>query len=388
VRILVTTTPGLGHVLPVVPLARACVAQGHEVRWATGTNARAPIEAAGIEHVAAGLTAEERRANYTATYPEWLELAPADTPQFMFPRLFGPVALQDMLPDLLAIAEDFEPDLIVHETAEFAAVIVARMRGLPHVTHGFGARLAPERLPATMELIAPHWEGAGLEPRRDCGVYDFMYLDIYPAMLRPPHDLELDCRQAIRPVTIEEATGELPSVVTAPDDRPLVYVTFGTVWNVPSPAFRAAVDALRELDVRALVTVGPAGDPDLFGTLPDRVAVARYVPQHAVLDRCAAVVSHAGSGTFLASLGRGIPQVCLPQGADQFINAGSCARVGAGYTLLPDAATPDAIAEALADVLGDPRFAGSASQVGADIARMPSPGEVAGLLTTQFAPAE
>jgi MGT family glycosyltransferase len=205
-------------------------------------------------------------------------------------------------------------------------------------------------------------------------------------MLRPPHDVELDCRQAIRPVTIDEEAGALPSVVTAPDDRPLVYLTFGTVWNAPSPAFRAAVDALRELDVRALVTVGPGGDSQLFGPLPDRVNVARYVPQHAVLDHCAAVVSHAGSGTFLASLGRGIPQVCLPQGADQFINAGSCARVGAGRTLLPDQAAPDAIAVALSEVLGDPGFAARASQVGAEIARMPSPGEVAELLTTQFAP--
>jgi MGT family glycosyltransferase len=213
-----------------------------------------------------------------------------------------------------------------------------------------------------------------------------MYLDIYPSVLRPPHDIELDCRQAIRPVTIEEEAGALPSVVTAPDDRPLVYLTFGTVWNAPSPAFRAAVDALRELDVRALVTVGPGGDPELFGTLPDRVAVARYVPQHAVLEHCAAVVSHAGSGTFLASLGRGIPQVCLPQGADQFINAGSCARVGAGRTLLADEATPAAIAAAIADVLGDSGFGERASQVGAEIERMPSPGEVAELLTTRFAP--
>ena len=70
-RVLVTSTPGYGHVLPMVPLARALLAAGHEVLWATAADACPRVAAAGFEVAAAGLTeaqmGDTRRAIAAAT---------------------------------------------------------------------------------------------------------------------------------------------------------------------------------------------------------------------------------------------------------------------------------------------------------------------------------
>lgn len=153
----------------------------------------------------------------------------------------------------------------------------------------------------------------------------------------------------------------------------------GTVFNDPRP-LQTVLGALAGLDVRVLVTVGPQGDPGALRALAAHVRVERYVPQTLVLPHCDVVVSHAGSGTVLATLALGLPQLCLPQGADQFLNAAAVASSGARITLAPDEAGPDAIQDAVARLLAEAPFVGAANR--ASIASMPSPDEVAAVLET------
>jgi MGT family glycosyltransferase len=183
----------------------------------------------------------------------------------------------------------------------------------------------------------------------------------------------------LRPVPHEEAhEDDLPAVIED-DGRPLVYVTFGTVFaNAANIA--AALEAVRELDVRVIVTVGPGGDPDALGPQPDNVTLVRYVPQMRLLPHCDLVVSHAGSGTFLASMGLGLPQLCLPQAADQFLNAAAGARAGATISLSPADATVPAIRAAAKQLLAESSFRERAADVARDIHAMPAPDEVVSVL--------
>jgi UDP:flavonoid glycosyltransferase YjiC (YdhE family) len=89
------------------------------------------------------------------------------------------------------------------------------------------------------------------------------------------------------------------------------------------------------------------------------------------------VVSHAGSGTVLGALALGLPQVCLPQGADQFLNAEAVAASGAGLSIAPEGATAPAIANAVTAVLNDEAYRGAAQQVAKSIEAMPTPDDVA-----------
>jgi UDP:flavonoid glycosyltransferase YjiC (YdhE family) len=58
-RILFTSTAGVGHVQPMIPLAVASQAQGHEVIFATASDSCGMIRSIGIETIVAGLTAAE-----------------------------------------------------------------------------------------------------------------------------------------------------------------------------------------------------------------------------------------------------------------------------------------------------------------------------------------
>ena len=170
------------------------------------------------------------------------------------------------------------------------------------------------------------------------------------------------------------AAGPLPHYLER-DGRPLVYVTLGTVQN-RLPLLAPAVAALARLPVRVLVTVGPDGDPDALGAQPDHVHVERWVDQPLVLQHCDVVVSHAGSGTFLGALAEGLPQLCLPQAADQFRNSEGGLRAGAAVVLGPDESSPEAIAGAVGALLTDEALRRRARGVADEIAAMPSPDDV------------
>jgi UDP:flavonoid glycosyltransferase YjiC (YdhE family) len=376
-RILFTSNPGFGHVHPMVPLGRALVDRGHEVRWAVAQDACPRVEAAGFEAFPAGIAGDERRAAFDRCLAEVSSLPPEARPDRMFPAFFGEVCAPPMLADLLPVIDAWQPALIVNDASELAAPLAAELRGVPHVTHAFGALLPAGRMAEAAAVVAPLWQAHGEEPRPYAGSYDHPYLDIYPPSMRFGSYDHVPLVQPLRPVPFD-GVGEWADPVVA-GDRPLVYLTFGTVFNQPG-LFSAATEALGRLEVDVLVTVGPAADPAALGAVPPNVRVERYVPQTAVLPHCAAVVSHAGSGTFLASLGLGIPQLCLPQAADQFVNAGQGAAAGVALSLAPHEASADAIAGAVRRLLVEPAFADAARRVRDEIDAMPSPDEVAAVL--------
>ena len=58
-RVLISSTPGYGHRLPLVGLARAIRDRGHQVLWATAGDVASQVTAVGLDAVAAGVTTAE-----------------------------------------------------------------------------------------------------------------------------------------------------------------------------------------------------------------------------------------------------------------------------------------------------------------------------------------
>ena len=383
-RVLVTSVPGWGHVNPMVPLVQAFLDCGDEVLVASGSDACGSLEAQGFRVAPCGLTQKEGMAEFHRRFPEFAGLAPTERSEFMFPRLFGLAFAPPMLADLVSIARDWAPTMVVCDAAEFAGPVVAASLGVPNVTKSFGALLPPERVAAASALAAPLWSAHGQEPRPYGGMYEHLYLDVYPASLQPSEWPHIRVRQPLRPSGLtSKGEHELPALVTETGSTPLVYVTFGTVFS-NNAALSAVIAAACKLDVRAVVTVGPDGDPASLGPQPPNVHVARYIPQDQLLPHCSAVVSHAGSGTFLAALAAGLPQVCLPQAADQFLNAAACDHSGVGITVAPGTETAEQVTAALGRVLSDASFGDAAERVRGEIAAMPSPHDVVELLQSRY----
>ncbi|MGK3200632.1 glycosyltransferase [Amycolatopsis sp. MEPSY49] len=249
---------------------------------------------------------------------------------------FYEIYAEDLEPDLMRL----RPDLVVHGWGVPEVAVAARRAGIPALWHGFG-RLFPD--------------GIGLE-RPDGGTH----LDICPPSLQDTSFLATADRIVLRPVPFAE-----------PGDfrGPLIYLTLGTAFGT-SEVLTTAIEGLARLGTHVVVATG--GVP--LGPLPDNVTALAWVPQAAVIEHADLVVHHGGSGTTLGALAAGVPQLLLPQGADQFANADALVASGAALRLLPGELTAEAVAEQ-ARKASSRRDAARA--IAAEIAEMPSPDEVA-----------
>ena len=114
--------------------------------------------------------------------------------------------------------------------------------------------------------------------------------------------------------------------------------------------------------------------------------VVRYVPHAAILPSASLVITHAGLGTTMAALGRGVPLLCTPMGRDQFFNAEQVQALGAGRMLMPDSSS-DAIAQAATDILGDDHFKAGAKRMAIAIGGYGGAAQAAAALEALAAPA-
>lgn len=376
-RVMVTSTPGSGHVLPLVPLARALQASGHQVLWATGPDAQQLVSAAGLRVVPAGIDQPTRMQQFRQGWPHAASLAPRSRRAVMFPALFATLSAQRMFDDLTVVADDHRPDLIIHEPCELAAAPQAHRLGIPHATVGFGRLVPPPLLASAASELTDLWSSAGLDVPEDLGLYEFAYFHPLPDSLEP--------RPAGRPIYLMRPLGydgsDEPVESTPADrrDRRSVYVTFGTEFG-PAAPWRTVLDAIDGLAVDALLTVGGAVDPSSLGPLPPGVRVERWVPQRRALAGSDLVLSHGGSGALIGAASAGLGHLALPMAADHFDNADLIADKGIGMALEPAEASTERIADAIAHLVDDGTTRANAQAAAADIAAMPGPDEAVPVL--------
>jgi MGT family glycosyltransferase len=123
---------------------------------------------------------------------------------------------------------------------------------------------------------------------------------------------------------------ELEPLVLPADDRPLVYVSLGTLFNDNPDFYRTCFEAFRGQPWRTLMSVGPALASGVLGEPPENVLVRAQVPQLRVLQQAAGFVSHGGMNSVSESLIFGVPLVVLPQMSEQHIVGRRVEELGAG----------------------------------------------------------
>jgi UDP:flavonoid glycosyltransferase YjiC (YdhE family) len=378
VRLLISSIPSHGHTYPLLPFAVAAREAGHEVHYATGAAFHPLVESLGFRPVAAGGEIGEAFGQVwreEGRDPRDRASTPPEDVMRMAGKVFGEVLPRRTATELAPVLPELEPDLVVHEVMNMGAGLAARAAGIPGLCHGFGRMIARGDRPANWQGLQDLAAELGLDPVTVEGIgLGDPFLDVCPESLQEKGFLAtVRDRRPIRPVPFAEP-GELPAWATEPGP-PLVYLTLGTAF-AGVPVLRTAIEALGRLPVRVLVAAGPMIDAATLGELPETVRVEQWVPQADLLAHTALVVHHGGSGTTLGALANGVPQLFLPQGADQFSNAEAVLEAGAGTRLLPHEAGEDAIAESAAALLKDDAVREAAGALAAEIAAMPSPADV------------
>ncbi|WP_029430194.1 nucleotide disphospho-sugar-binding domain-containing protein [Blastococcus sp. URHD0036] len=370
-RLLVTSVPGLGHLHPVLPLALAAAAAGHEVLVATGADRIGWVRECGCEAVAAGSAYREISGQADVRGLDGVERAT---------QMFTTIAVPPLAEDLLELVDDWRPDVLLHEEGEYAAPLVAALCGLPCVTQSWSA---PARTVAGRALLQGPlqavWRrfGAG----GTAGQVGSLYLDACPPPLQVADVAVVGARVvAVHPTGFdgppEPVHGWLESL-----PRPAAYLTLGTVPRFCRPdLLQRLVDAVAAVVPGVVVTTGPH-PPDVLRTSSPDVHAAQYLRQSAVLPHVDAVVSHAGAGTTAGALLNGVPLLLLPAGTpSQQAGAARVAAAGLGLRLAWADASPGRLRAAVAELLSRADLRSAASRAREDLDRLPRPAQVVPLV--------
>jgi UDP:flavonoid glycosyltransferase YjiC (YdhE family) len=378
-RVLLTTTPGSGHVGPTLPFATALRRAGHEVVVAVRRSGAGAIHRLGLPIWALDDPPPGPR---DAVFEQVRDLHEDDANRRVVADVFARIDARAALPGVLAAYEAYRPDMVLSEQCEFAGPLAAERIGIPWARIGIGIAATESIVLARLAAAVDELRGeAGL--RRDPHarrLRDARVLTLTPPCLEDP--VTVGSPHTARFRELHTRRGALPDWWPG-DERPLVYVTYGSVapqMGAFPDAYLAAIEALASRDVRVLVTVGRDRDPADLGPLPAGVHAERWVPQAAVMPHAAAVVCHGGHGTVLGALAAGVPMVVLPLFADQPYNARRVERLGAGIALEGGREAFEHIGAAVERVLGDPVYRAGAAVVASDTRRLPPVDEAPAVL--------
>ena len=336
-RLLIISWDGGGNVPPALNLGARLVRLGHRVRVLGWESMESRAAGAGLEFTA-----------YPSMppWPSGVSLQQA-WKERVIPALLGPGTRDDIGTEI----EDFSPDVVVVDCMIGAGLEVAETLDLPrailmHVLHStftdtWGGK-------ATRAKNAAYLDHAGQVLVLAPPGFDTAYR-------LPPNTSD------VGPITDPEPSPQLSTRMTellAEPGKPWVLLSLGTTLEDQATTLPGILEAVAELPIRVLLTLGGVLQPSAIDS-PPNVTVCGYIPHDSLMPHMAAVVSHGGLGTITAALAAGVPLVCIPQSRDQPDNAKRVVASGAGLAVDKNA-PPAEIAAAIEGVLADPAMADKA----------------------------
>ena len=367
-RVLFVSTPGLGHLFPMVPLAWALRSAGHEVMVATAgqglTGARSGLS---VVDVAPGFSRQTMMTRMQRRVVQQHGLRDRRLTDLRDAAAFAACTSMPLVDRTVELARTWQPNLIVQSQIQGAGLVAAGVLDLPVINHGFGLA----RTEGLAELHRIHMSesftryGTGLPEH-------IATLDVAPhSMVDPPSR-----GWSMRYVPYNGGA-VMPDWLRVPRERPRLAVTLGTVDAARGLVMaRSVIDIAAEVDAEIILALGHVDTSELR-PLPANVQIVGWVPLTALLPTCAAIVHHGGAGTTMTALALGVPQLIFSGPMDRHINATAVARRGAGIATEPAQLTTALLRE----VLIDSDILSSARDVSADIASLPTPADLVSEVT-------
>jgi MGT family glycosyltransferase len=173
----------------------------------------------------------------------------------------------------------------------------------------------------------------------------------------------------VGPSVFEKTAASEETAATAPadDDRPLIFVSKGTLHYGDTALYRACFEAFTRQPWRVVVAVDPRVDRGLLPTPPANVVLRDDDAQRTLLPQTALCITHGGLTNTHEAMWHGVPMLVLPRAADDHAVAARVAEMGAGLLLDRAQATPERLIGLAHDVLSDTGYRDRATQLGATL---------------------
>lgn len=175
----------------------------------------------------------------------------------------------------------------------------------------------------------------------------------------------------------QEAAYTVPTF-QAHQDKPLLYVSFGSLGCGDIPTLKKLIDALGRQPVRALVNVGT--NLDCYDSVPDNVILDKWFPQPSVIPQVDAVIHHGGNNTFTECLYFAKPALIMPYVWDGHDNATRIQETGHGLKMHRADWSEEELGKALQTLLTDSEMAAKLQRASQTMKSHPGAAHAAGLL--------
>lgn len=116
-------------------------------------------------------------------------------------------------------------------------------------------------------------------------------------------------------------------------NKPLVYVSLGTLHNDKPQFFRNCIQALKDSPCEVIISIGKSIKAIDLGPLPEHIKVYPFVPQLHILKYASAFVTHGGMNSLNEGLYFGVPVIVCPQQMEQAFNGRRLQKMGVAHTL-------------------------------------------------------
>ncbi|MDT9691519.1 glycosyltransferase [Streptomyces sp. P9(2023)] len=355
----------------LTPLATAARNAGHQVVVAAPRNVLPDIAALGLTPFSVTSTPiphfrTKDRAGNAVTVPDNVVEG-----RLFTGRWFGRLAAASMEP-LLGLAEDWRPDLVVGGTLTYAAPLLAHRLGVPYVRQAWDGKDFDGIDPGAAEELRPELAELGLDRLPDPA----LFVDISPPSLRPDNALPA---QMMRWTPVNQQREVEPWMYTRGERRRVV-VTGGS-RGLNFDFVKDMVEKVSDLGVEVVV----AAPEELAAKLRDQVDGIRagWIPLDVVTPTSDLVVHHSGGVTSLTALHFGVPQLSVTESQDNASHIASLERLadfGAGLSLKPHELTAERIGAACRELLDDPSYTRRSQLLAQEMAALPLPSEVVGVL--------
>jgi UDP:flavonoid glycosyltransferase YjiC (YdhE family) len=369
------------HCYPLVPLAWAFAAAGHDTRFATQPALCAELAGAGVTAVPVGRDLDI--APIARPHYQWI--AAQQTP-VTWSRLrsrgadtLGLYALlaRSMVRELLAYCRSWRPEILVYETTTFAGPMVAAKLGIPAVKHLWGVDCTALTREFEAEAMRPVAERLGVAEVNYDGE---VIVDPCPPRLQGN---TTGNRLLMRSVPYTGPT-IVPEWLAAPAGRRRICVLGSTaaarLGGATVSVAAAIARGLAQLDAEIIVAL-PAAERELVPDPPANLRIVDWIPAQLAFSQCDLVVHNGGTGALHTAVAAGVPQLVAPLLPDQIFSAERVVATGAGLLLHPRHDPPRRLLDCARALLDDPRFRRAARRLRAENDALPTPADVVRTLT-------
>ncbi len=349
-KLLALATAGAGGDLqPLLAVAARLRQRGHDLAIYGSRAVASAISGLGVETVVSRPELD-LAPRFTAAREETISLPVEEQGREVGRRLLS--WGDEVAADVLRVVTNQRPEILI--SSLFGALfgpVAAQSSSLPWVainsTFYFGTRsdrrleddFAPRTLILFRDFFLPSLESAALVLHATDQHFDF---DCQPL---PPK------QHYVGPL-LWELPEPAPTFLDEPG-LPWVLIALSSDPQDDVLIARLALRALAATSVRVLVTIGAGHDQKELEPIPANARVEHQVPHGPVLERALLMVGHAGHGSVMKALWRGVPMVLVPWTRDQPGVAARAERLGVAKVVRRQELSEESLRQTVREVMAD-----------------------------------